>query len=185
MAKNQLPRIDGPRTAAHILREISVLIEQHGISFPRVSFGAYDGDTVSFYIHGTTDHNVPYSDKEGRKRSKQLDIENQFNQLAEFWDALDGPLEWVANDPSAEHQKDYFRLSALYRGAKLELWCTRSDIGEFVEQVESGPQVLTDGDTVQLVRQQVTVWKPNISIGRRATPAYELEAAPLVLAVEA
>lgn len=184
MSEDKKPRIDGPRTAAHILREISVLVEQHGIRFPRVSFGAYDGDNVSFYIHGTTDYGLPYSDKEGRANSEQLDMENQFNFLTEFWDSLDGPLKWVANDPSEPHQKDYFRLTALYRGAGLELWCSRSDIGEFVEQIESGPQHTEYADgAVQLVRQQVTVWKPNISIGRRATPAYELEAAPLVLAL--
>jgi hypothetical protein len=183
VTEDKTPRVAGPRNAAHILREVSVLVEQHGVKFPRVQFGSYDGDQVSHYVHGATDYGLPYSDKEGRKRSAQLDIENQFNTITEFWDSLDGPLEWVANDPSAEHQKDYFRLAALYRGARIELWCSRSDIGEFVEQIESGPQVMTDGDTVQLVRQQVTVWKPNISIGRRATPQYELEAKPLVLAL--
>lgn len=183
MTENKTPRVDGPRNAAHILREISVLVEQHDVSFPRVSFGAYDGDSVSHYVHGTTDYNISYSDPEGRKRSKQLDIENQFNKLTEFWDSLDGPLDWVANDPSAEHQKDYFRLAALYRGAKIELWCSRTDIGEFVEQIESGPQVMEQDGAIQLVRQQVTVWKPNISIGRRAAKAYELESRPLVLAL--
>lgn len=184
MTEDKHPRVAGPRNAAHILREISVLVEQHDVKFPRVQFGSYDGDLVSHYVHGCVDYTVPYSDPVGRKRSAQLDIENQFNFLIEFWDSLDGPLEWVANDPSAEHQKDYFRLAALYRGARIELWCSRADIGEFVEQIESGPQVITDGDTVQLVRQSATVWKPNINLNRRATPAYALESAPLVLAVE-
>lgn len=183
MAEKQVPRVAGPRNAAHILREISVMVEQHGIDMPRVQFGSYDGDSISHYIHGAYDYGLPYSDKEGRANSKRLDMENQFNKLTELWDALDGPLEWVSNDPSEPHQKEYFRLAALYRGAKIELWCSRSDIGEFVEQIESGPQLTQRDGEVQLVRQQVTVWKPNITIGRKATPQYELEAKPLVLAL--
>lgn len=183
MAEKPVPRVHGPRNAAYILREISVMVEQHGIGMPRVQFGAYDGDQVSHYIHGVTDYGLPYTDTEGRAASKRLDMENQFNRLTELWDALDGPLDWVSNDPSEPHQRDYFRLAALYRGCRIELWCSRADIGEFVEQIESGPHLTRRGGEVQLVRQQVTVWKPNITIGRRAVPQYELEARPLVLAL--
>lgn len=183
MAEKPKTRVAGPRNAAHILREISVLVEQHGVEFPRIEFGGYNSDHVVFHLsayHITYDYSVP---EHVRKRAGALHIENEIAKLTEFWDGLDGPLEWVSNDPSEPHQKDYFRLAALYRGCKIELWCNRSDIGEFVEQIESGPQLTRRGGEVQLVRQQVTVWKPNITIGRRATPQYELEAKPLVLAL--
>lgn len=176
MTEDKKPRIDGPRTAAHILREISVLVEQHGVSFPRVSFGAYDGDHISFYVHDTVDYTIPYTDPEGRKASKLRGIERKFNMLTAFWDSLDGPLDWVANDPSASsHDRDYFRVRALYRGAMIELWSSREDVGEKVSVVESGPAITEANGAVRLIRQEATMWRPNITLAALATPAYELE----------
>lgn len=185
-AEKEKTRVHGPRNAAHILREISVLVEQHGIDFPRIEFGGYNSDHVVFHLsayHITYDYSTPASE---RKRAAALAIENEIVKLTEFWDALDGPLDWVANDPSeSDHDRTYFRLTAIYRGVELQMFCQRDHIGEFVEQIESGPQHTEYADgAVQLVRQQVTVWKPNITIGRRAThQAYELESKPLVLAL--
>jgi hypothetical protein len=127
------------------------------------------GSSVSYYGDGS------YAER------KRLGIENTINAIV---DAYGPDLAWVANDPSEDgYAKSYFQLKAEWHGMEIEICTLRSDVGEDVTVIESGPQVITDGDTIQLVRQSATVWKPNISIGRRATPAYELEPKPLVLAL--
>ena len=184
--EKKVSRVDGPRNAAHILREVSVLVEQYGVDFPRVEFGAYDGDKLVFSV---SDYRIQYDyslPAEERKAKVALSVENTIATITEFWDALDGPLDWVANDPSeSSHFREYFYLTGVYRGAEIRMVCKREQIGEFVEQIESGPQHTEYADgAIQLIRQSVTVWKPNITIGRRAThQAYELEAKPLVLAL--
>lgn len=183
--EEKVSRVDGPRAAAHILREISVLVEQYGVDMPRVQFGQYNSDEVSFNLsayHIQYDYSIPAAERPGRMA---LQVENQIALITGFWDGLDSPLDWTANDPSkSEHDREYFHLTATYRGVVIRLTCQRSHIGEFVEQIESGPQHIERDGEVQLVRQSVTVWRPNISIGRRATSqAYALEAKPLVLAL--
>jgi hypothetical protein len=186
MTEEKKPTVDGPRNAAHILREIAVLVEQHGVSMPRVQFNAYDGDRISFYIHGTTDYSISYGNTAGRKESKRADIERQYNLLTQFWDGQDGPLEWVANDPSATgHDRDYFRLTTLYRGAAIELWSSRTDVGEKVAVIESGPSITEADGAVRLIRQQATMWRPNVKLAALATPAYELEPAVQLQEIEA
>lgn len=178
--------LTGFRNALMVFRDIAEIAEKHpALPLPVIEFkpNKKDGTTtitgsVRFHAWGTASYHGTgsYADR------KRLSIENDINAIV---DALGEGLEWVANDPSEDgYHKSYFQLAATWHGVQVEIVTMRSDVGEEVTVISSGPQVLTDGDTVQLVRQTATVWQPNISIGRRATPAYELEAAPLVLAVE-
>lgn len=181
----------GFRSALMVFREVAEIIEKNpGIPAPSIEFapvkkeGELAGITgkIKFHAWGS---GTSYSYAAGGTYAerKRLAIENEINAIV---DAYGPELAWVANDPSGSgYDKDYFELSAEWHGMRVTVVTMRSDVGEEITVIESGPQVITDGDTVQLVRQSATVWKPNISIGRRATPAYELEPAPLVLAVEA
>lgn len=185
-----MEQLAGFRNALMALREVAALAEQHPeVPFPDVEFktdkkaGTVTG-LVKFHVwgsgvsYGYGERGTSYAER------KRLSIENTINSII---DAYGPELEWVANDPSQDgYHKSYFQLTAQREGVSVEIVTMRSDVGEEVTIIESGPQVLNGEDgTVQLVRQSATVWKPNISIGRRATPAYELEAKPLVLAVEA
>ena len=179
--------LPGFRNAIEVLREVAALNERNpALPTPRVTIdgSSKDGQKVEvyFYIsHYCYDYLLTETE---RKEQARLAIENMINTVVEAF----GPdLDWVSNDPSeSTHDKVHFVLTAEWKpGVTVRMLTQRDKIGEMVDVVDSGPQVLTDGDTVQLVRQTATIWKPNITIGRRATPAYELEAAPLVLAVEA
>ena len=187
-----MEQLAGFRNALMVLREVAEINEKNpGIPQPDVEFkpvkekGAVVALTgkVRFHVWGSA-VSYGYGERgETYTERKRLSIENGINAIV---DAYGPELEWVANDPSdGGYNQSYFQLTATWHGMDIEVVTLRSDVGEEITVIESGPQVLTDGDTVQLVRQSATVWKPNISIGRRATPAYELEAAPLVLAVEA
>jgi hypothetical protein len=186
-----MEQLPGFRNALMVLREVAEIAEKHpeipqpDITFtPKKESGAVVALTgkVRFHVWGDAsfgygEHGATYAER------KRLSIENGINAIV---DAYGPELGWVANDPSGGgYDQSYFQLTAQWHGMAIEVVTMRSDVGEEVTVIESGPQVITDGDTVQLVRQSATVWKPNISIGRRATPAYELEAKPLVLAVEA
>lgn len=181
----QTETLAGFRNVIMVLREVAELAEKRpGIPLPTVTFipdrkkGTVTA-RLKWHMWGDA---VSYSGGSYAER-KRLSIENDINVVV---DAYGPELAWVANDPSdGEYNKDYFVLKAERDGVQLEIVTMRSDVGEQVTVIESGPQVINDGDTVQLVRQSATVWQPNITIGRRATPAYELESAPLVLAVEA
>lgn len=182
-----MEQLAGFRNALIVLREVAALAEQMpGTPLPEITFkpkpkeGVVTGE-LKFHVWGSSvsyygaGNSTSYADR------KRLAIEIAINAIV---DAYGPDLEWVANDPSdGEYGKSYFTLSTVWHGMDLNITTMRSDVGEEVTTIDSGPQVLTDGDTVQLVRQTATVWKPNISIGRRATPAYELEAKPLVLAL--
>ena len=185
-----MEQLAGFRSALMIFREVAEINEKNpGIPQPSVEFAPVKDDgvvsiagKVRFHVWGTSTYGTPGNGLSYAER-KRLSIETAINAIV---DAYGPELDWVANDPSADgYNKAYFQLTAEWHGAKVEIVTMRSDVGEEVTVIESGPQVITDGETVQLVRQSATVWKPNISIGRRATPAYELEPAPLTLAVEA
>lgn len=182
-----MEQLAGFRNALMVLREVAALAEQHpGTPLPDITFKPKDGAVkgeLKFHVWGSGVSYYDGGDGMTYGERKRLAIENAINAIV---DAYGHDLEWVANDPSdGDYAKSYFVLSTVWHGMEVNITTMRSDVGEEVTVIESGPQVLTDGDTVQLVRQTATVWKPNISIGRRATPAYELEAKPLVLAVEA
>ncbi|UOK18404.1 hypothetical protein SEA_BRUHMOMENT_88 [Arthrobacter phage BruhMoment] len=178
-------RIDGPRNATLILREVATLMERNpGMKFPSISFGSYGDDTVRFHVHHYPDWRTP---QDQRERETLLKIETTFATVMEHFDAAFGDLEWVANDPSDDTNgmnKNYFILTAEVRGALIQLLCNRSDVGETVDVMHSGPQVIEENGYVQAVRQTATIWKPNISLGRRATAReWELESKPVVLAL--
>lgn len=180
----------GFRNALMVFRDVAEIIEKNpGIPQPTIEFAPKKEDgtvaiagKIKFQAWGNATYGYGDRAKSYAER-KRLSIETVINAIV---DAYGPELEWVANDPSGSgYDKDYFQLTAQWHGMLVTIVTMRSDVGEEVTVIESGPQVITDGDTVQLVRQSATVWKPNISIGRRATPAYELEPAPLTLAVEA
>ena len=179
--------LPGFRNAIEVLREVAALNERNpALPTPRVIIdgNSKDGQKVEVYFYISSYCYEYHLTEAQRKEQVRLEIENTINTVVEAF----GPdLDWVSNDPSeSTHDKAHFTLAAEWRpGVTVRMLTQRDKIGEMVDTIDSGPQVITDGDTVQLVRQTATVWKPNISIGRRATPAYELEAAPLVLAVEA
>lgn len=189
MAVKELSRVDGPRNMVHILREVATLQERNPkIGGPIIRFNSYESDgvrwSVSFY---SSDWSL--SDEE-RKEQQRLGIEGKFNAIIDGLDDLVGPLEWTANDPSDPDDtlaKNYFILTALYRGCEFSIMTSRENVGEEVAVIESGPQVIEGADGyVQTVRQQATIWRPNIQLGRRASAkAWELESKPVALAVEA
>lgn len=177
--------LPGFRNALMIIRDVAELLERDpGFPRPKVTFDFGKDLTGEVYFHLAA-YNYDYNlSAEQRKEQVRLRIETQINTVIDTF----GPeLDWVSNDPSeSTYDKSYFTLSAEWQpGVTVKMLTNRDAIGEMVDTIESGPQVLEQGGTVQLVRQTATVWQPNISIGRRATPAYELEAKPLVLAVEA
>lgn len=179
----QAPALAGYRNALMVFREVAELTEKNP-DFPRptITFGPGKELTGKVYWH-LTHYNYDYKlTTEQRKEEVRLTLENQLNLIIDTF----GPdLDWVANDPSKDDfAKAYFKLIAEWKpGMKVEVMISRNDIGEMVDTIESGPQVMEQGGMVQLVRQTATVWTPNITIGRRSTPVYELEAKPLVLAL--
>lgn len=188
MTEKQLTRVDGPRNMVHILREVATLAERNpDIGKPTIRFNSYESDgvrwSVSAYSHDWT------LTEEERRAQQLLAIEGKFNAIIDGLTDLIGELDWTANDPSDPDDglaKNYFILTAIYRGAELSIMTSRDNVGEHVAVVQSGPQILQAEDgTVQAVRQQATVWRPNIQLGRRASArAWELESAPVLLAVE-
>ena len=180
--------LTGFRQAVMVLRDAAELAEKHpALPFPDVKFGKRTvaggqelAGEVMFHVWGKEDYGI--YDRARREEAKRLEIEHTITTIMEVFDA-EG-LEWVANDPSdGDYNKDYFILTAKRGEVQIKILTYRSNVGEFVDTVESGPQVIDDGETVQLVRQSVTVWKPNLNLSRRAVKGYELEAKPLVLAL--
>lgn len=174
----------GYRTAIMVLREVATLTERSPeFVKPKVTF-EHGKDLTGEVFFNVNTYVYDWQLSEAQRKEKvRLAVETRINTIIEHF----GPdLEWVSNDPSENSfNKNYFTLETEWQpGVKVRIMCSRDAIGEMVDVVESGPQVLEQGGTVQLVRQTATIWKPNITIGRRATPAYELEAKPLVLAVE-
>lgn len=183
MTETPTTALAGFRNAIMIMRDVAELLEKNPeFSKPKVTFDYGKELTGEVYFHLSSyhyDYNLSTSE---RKEQARLKVETLINQVIDTF----GPeLEWVSNDPSeSSFNKSYFTLEAQWKpGVIVKMLTSRDAIGEMVDVVESGPQVLEQGGTVQLVRQTATIWKPNITIGRRATPQYELEAKPLVLAL--
>jgi len=162
-------RVDGFRNATWLVREAAEFTEKHpDMSAPRIAFNAYENDGLSYHVHGY-----------GHGAATQ--IEEQIRTIMEFYPEL----EWTANDPSkSDHDRDYLYLRAPHRGAVITIFTTRSAIGEFVNVIEAGPQVIESEDgTMQAIRQTVTVWKPHPQLKSLARPGFELEAAPSIKAL--
>lgn len=174
MTETEKARVDGPRNAVHILREVAALMEQHPeIDFPRVSFGQYDGDHITFHLWGIDNYSLHGA---ARKEAKLREMERRFQLIMNHFPGL----EWVANDPSDDtgaysYHRDYYILTATYRGAHIKVLCNRKDVGEEVAVVESGPQITEVDGAVRAIRQTATMWRPNITLAGLSTPAYELE----------
>lgn len=182
-------RLSGPREGVWLMRLLAELVEKNPqINFPGVEFGKYGSDSVRFHVWG---HNVEYdyrTSTASRAAQKRLAIENEFNTITEFF----GPdLEWTANHPSdgdrVSFNKDYFILTAIHSsGVELSILAQRSDVGEQVQALDSGPDITeTDGGYMQAVRTSVTVWKPNINLTALARPGFALGAGEQRLAVGA
>lgn len=179
MTEELKARVDGPRNAAHILSEVAALMEQHPeIEMPRISFACYDEDAITFHLHNVTDYSLPYKG-DARKEATLRTMERQF-QIVMDW--FPGVAEWVANDPSDDKpgtayafHRDYYILTGKYRGALIKIMCSREAVGEKVSVIESGPSITKVDGAVRSIRQTATMWRPNITLSKLSTPAYELE----------
>lgn len=180
----QTEALPGYRNALMLLREVAGFTERNPeFPRPRLTFSSGSELKAEVYFHLSHYCHDYKLTADQRKEQVRLALENKINLII---DTFGAELDWVANDPSEDSfAKSYFKLAAQWKpGVTVEMMMSRSDIGEMVDTMESGPQVIEGDGVVQLIRQTATVWKPNITIGRRSTPAYELESKPLVLAVE-
>jgi hypothetical protein len=162
-------RVDGLRNAALLIREAAEFTEKHpDMSAPRISFNAYEDDGLSYHVYA---YGLGAADQ----------IAAQMRTIQDFYPGL----EWTANDPSkSEHDRQMLYLRARHRGAVITIFTSRDKIGEFVNVIEAGPQVIESEDgTMQAIRQTVTVWKPNPALAALARPGFELGAAPSVKAL--
>lgn len=174
-------KVDGYRNAAYILREVAALAERNpGLPQAMVSFGSYGSDFIHYFIQGEDDWHLP---NEERKALKLETIEAQYALIMGHFDGIDGALDWVANDPSEDEYtaRNYFVLTAVFRGAEIRVKAERSAVGEEVKVVQAGPQFteLEDG-TIRALKQEAVVWKPTIKLSALARPGFELDAAPLI-----
>lgn len=172
----------GYRNVIMVLRDVAGIIERNpGAPKPQVAIApGKDGITAKLRIHCWGSAGIGPGTYEERKRAS---IEAQINEAV----AAYGPdLAWVANDPSeSSYDKDYFQLRAtLQPGVDIEVLTFRSDIGEMVTTVESGPAVTQADGAVRAVRQTATMWKPNVNLTALATPVYELSAPVQLLELE-
>lgn len=180
-----MSNLPGYRNAIMVLRALAEMVEKDpAFTVPTVTLNPHPSvhDNLSFTVSEySLDYTLPHHEREeARIRS----IENKFHKIM---DALGPDVEWVTNDPSSGeyYDKTYFQLKGEWMGMVATISCDRTHIGEFVTVIDSGPQVLHELDgSVQAVRQNVTIWKPNISLARRSVPAYEIESTPLALAIE-
>lgn len=182
-------KVVGYRNAAFLVRVAAELCETHPhIDPPGVAIGQYGSDHIRFHCYGykaTYDYTLPAHQREDAKRAL---IESQFNLIIEYFTAEFGELEWVANNPAADDSmsKNYFILTAVWRGMEIQLLAQRSDVGEEVGEKESGPQITqTDQGYMQAVSTKVTVWKPNIHLTALGGGVPALLAASSSLMVEA
>lgn len=160
-------RLTGYRQGVMILREVATLAERNpDLSTPQVSFGSYEGDYIRYYCFNY-----------GRGEERQRIVEREFNTITDHW----GPeLEWIANDPTQDreggrHHREYFILTALVSGVRIEIYTQREAVGEKVGVSESGPDITAIGDgMVRAVTRSVTVWKPNIRLNALASNSLEL-----------
>lgn len=176
MTEKTTPKLSGPREGVWLMRLIAELVEKNPeIKPPTISINGYGGDTVTFHPFTTAAYDYSLSAKE-RTAAKLLGIERQFNTITEFF----GPdVVWTANHPSdteSSLNKTYFILSAVHTsGVGLSVMASRSDVGENVHAIDSGPDITETGDGyLQAVRTNVTVWKPNINLTALARPGFAL-----------
>lgn len=178
----QTETLAGYRNLIMVLREVAGIIERNpGTPQPQVAVAPGKGGLTAklrFHVWGFAGTGTgTYEER------KLASIERDINDLV----AAYGPdLEWTANDPSeSSYDKDYFQLRATARpGVVIEVVAMRSDIGEMVTTVESGPAVTQVDGAVRAVRQTTTMWRPNVNLTALATPAYELEAPVQLLELE-
>jgi hypothetical protein len=174
----------GPRNAAYIFREVATLAERHP-DLPKAmsSFGSYGPDFIHYFVQGTEPANYWTMVEEERKAHKLEMIESQYGIIMGHFDGIDGPLDWVANDPSEDDYtaRNYFVLTALFRGAEVRIKAERSAVGEEVKVVQAGPQYteLEDG-TIRALKQEAVVWRPTINLSAKSRPGFELDAAPQI-----
>lgn len=177
-------RVAGWRQAIMLMRRVAELTEKHPeIGAPRITFGSYEDDSISYTLHGYDayyDYTKSRSERDGARR---LFIEGQFNLLTQWWGE---DLEWVTNSPlpaeNGEYLRSYHRdtfiLSTTVSGVKIKLHTQREYIGEKVQSLDSGPNISDMGDgTMQAVRTHVTTWQPNIHLTALARPGFELAGA--------
>jgi len=176
--------VDGYRNAAYILSEIATLAERNP-TLPKatVTFGSYGSDYVQYFVQGKQDRDYWLLDEQERKAQTLETIEAQYATIMGHFDGIDGALDWVANDPSDDEYtaRNYFVLTAVFRGAEIRVKATRSDVGEEVKVVQAGPQFaeLEDG-TVRALKQEAVMWKPTINLSAKSRPGFELDAAPRI-----
>jgi hypothetical protein len=181
MSEETKNHVDGYRNAALICREVATLAERHP-ELPKatVTFGSYSSDFVQYFVQAKSEEGTyPWMMS---AEEKLASIEAQYETIMNHFDGLDGTLDWVANDPADDEYtaRNYFILTALYRGAEIKVKADRSDVGEEVKVVQAGPQYaeLEDG-SVRALKQEAVVWKPTIRLSALARPGYDLGAAPM------
>lgn len=182
MSEETKHHVTGYRNAALILRDVAELAErQPDLPKARVTFGSYESDNITYFVHGAEDYTI--YDREERERANRENIERDFEAIMSHFDSLEGISEWTANDPANDdyNSRQYFILTALYRGAEVIVKASRSDVGEEVKVVQAGPQYteLEDG-TIRALKQEAVVWKPTIRLSALARPGFELDAAPRI-----
>lgn len=174
-------RATGWRQAIMLMHKVAELTEKHPeIGAPRISFGGYEDDAISYTLHGFDDYYDYSKSMRERNDARRLGIENQFNLLTQWWGE---DLEWVTNSPlpksdepyTRSFHRDTFILSTTVSGVEVRILTQREYIGERVQSLDSGPVIdeLYDG-SMQAVRTHVTTWRPNIHLTALAQPGYAL-----------
>lgn len=175
MAEKIKHKLTGPRNGVELFHTVADLMEKHPeVKMPQLEIGfGYKSDTLRFHAFGN-----------GWGEEKRLNIEQSFNTIMA---AFGEDLDWVSNNPSEDSfARDYFIMSTVIRGVEVQILTERSSVGEKVEAVEVGPQIIEAEDgTLQAIQQTVTVWKPNIHLSTLARRGFELGAAPMVKALTA
>jgi hypothetical protein len=184
MSDETTHKVPGYRTAAYILREVATLAERNpDLPKAMVTFGSYGSDFIQYFVQGTEPKNYWLLPEAERKALKLAAIEEQYALIMGHFDGIDGPLDWVANDPSEDEYtaRNYFVLTGLFRGAELRVKASRSDVGEEVKVVQAGPQFveLEDG-SIRALKQEAVMWRPTINLSAKSRPGFELDAAPMI-----
>jgi hypothetical protein len=181
MTEETTHKVDGYRNAAYILREVATLAERNpDVPKAMVSFGSYGSDFVHYFAQGEDNWRLPEAERAALKLET---IEAQFALIMDHFDGIDGDLDWVANEPSEDDYtaRNYFVLTAVFRGAEVRVKAERSAVGEEVKVVQAGPQFveLEDG-SIRALKQEAVMWTPTINLSRKSRPGFELNAAPQI-----
>lgn len=188
----------GFRRDIMVLHAVSELMEKHpALARPEVTlaprYQVNEKVHIRWYMH--PDYGLDPDKKwdvyaeeyeaynERRKDVRRLDIERRIAATVDALEALAGePIEWEKNDPTQDEY--YYRLTAVWQGARVEITTGRDDICQKIVVLETereeevpDPELhetfLKAVPKVKVtVKDTITEWQCNSALAERTAPVH-------------